>query len=244
MTASAPADVRSLLAGAPLEVHGRIFNASNNTMLVQVGDPGLDLLAVYKPAIGERPLWDFPGGSLHRREVAAGVVSDFLGWQIVPPTVLRDGPFGEGSVQLFVEHDPQRHYFVLVGEEIHDDQLARMAAFDLLTNNADRKGSHVLLDGDGHVWGCDHGLTFHPEPKVRTVIWELGGRPLDPAWVTDLGRLARTLAAPGSALERELAPLLDGREIAMLGLRAEALCREPVLPDVEEDLRPYPWPPL
>ncbi len=237
-------ELRTLLATAPLTVHGRIVNASNATTLVQVGEPELDVLGVYKPQSGERPLWDFPTGTLHRREAAAAVVSDLLGWQIVPPTLVRDGPLGVGSLQLFVPHDPRRHYFVLVEEDVHDEQLARIAVFDLLVNNADRKASHVLLDDDEHLWGCDHGLTFHVEPKLRTVIWEIGGTPLRPEWQADLQRLAVALGDPASTGATALAPLLSDRELSMLSSRAGALSRLPSLPDLDPDDRPYPWPPL
>jgi uncharacterized repeat protein (TIGR03843 family) len=239
------AEVIDLLASAPLDIKGRIVNASNMTTLVQVGDPSSEILAVYKPRSGERPLWDFPTGSLHRREVAAFVVSDFLGWAIVPPTVLReDGPLGEGSVQLFVEHDPRQHYFVLVDDARYDEQLVRMAFFDILVNNADRKGSHVLRAADGHLWGCDHGLTFHPQGKLRTVIWEFGGSPLPPEWCQDLRRLVDALDDPASVVSTTLAPLLSRQERRILGLRADAVVRSGQLPDIDEERRPYPWPPL
>lgn len=236
-------DVRGLLESAELSVRGQIVNASNLTTLVEVGGPDSGVLGIYKPEAGERPLWDFARGTLHRREVAASVVSDFLGWQVVPPTVLReDAPLGRGSLQLFVEHDPRRHYFVLIDEAVYDEQLARMAAFDVLVNNADRKGSHVLLDVDGHIWGCDHGLTFHPQPKLRTVIWEFGGLVLEDAWCADLTRLISALDDPGSVLRSALRGLLAEQEAAVLSLRAQAILRLGSLPDVGEEQRPYPWP--
>jgi uncharacterized repeat protein (TIGR03843 family) len=236
-------DLRRLLADSPLTVHGRIVNASNGTMLVEADDAD-EVLAVYKPQTGERPLWDFPFGTLHLREVAAFEISDHLGWQVVPPTILREGPFGPGSVQLFIDHDPRRHYFVLVEEAEHDEALARMAAFDLVVNNADRKGGHVLLAPDGHIWGCDHGLTFHEQTKLRTVIWEFGGLALPPAWIEDLRRLAADLRDTGSALIGRLRDLLTPSEIALLARRATALADAGALPDLDPDERPYPWPPI
>ena len=237
-------EVAEQLLTAPITVHGRIVSASNHTMLVELdaGDDGV--LAVYKPQQGERPLWDFEYGSLHRREVAAYEVSRHLGWEVVPPTVLRDGPLGEGSVQLFIEHDPRRHYFVLLEDDDHDEALARMAAFDLLVNNADRKAGHVLLAADDHIWGCDHGLTFHVEPKLRTVIWEFGGMTLDPSWCEDLRRLAADLSAPEQPPASHLQALLSPPEVAMLARRALALATSGMLPDPPEEERPYPWPPI
>ena len=233
-----------VLTTAPLTVHGRIVNASNSTMLVETAGPNAEaVLAVYKPRAGERPLWDFPFGSLHQREVAAYEVSRFLGWQVVPPTVLRDGPMGIGSVQLFIDHDPRRHYFSLLESDDHDEALARMATFDLLINNDDRKGGHVLLAPDGHIWGCDHGLAFHVETKLRTVIWEFGGTAIPPAWCDDLRRLAAALRGD-SDLRAALSALLDVDEMATLAARADALVRTGVLPDPDEDARPYPWPPI
>ena len=238
------ADVVDRLATAPLTIHGRIVNASNHTMLVETDDGREPLLAVYKPRAGERPLWDFPLGSLHQREVAAYEVSAFLGWEVVPPTLLRDGPLGTGSVQLFIDHDPRRHYFALLEDDRYDDALARMAVFDLLVNNADRKGGHVLLARDEHIWGCDHGLTFHLEPKLRTVIWEFGGTPLPDAWCEDLRRLAADLRADNGAARGRLSGLLDAAEVQMLALRADAIIAAGALPDPAEDERPYPWPPI
>ncbi|HVL98303.1 MAG TPA: SCO1664 family protein [Egibacteraceae bacterium] len=237
-------NVLPLLAEAPLAVRGYLTEASNHTLLVRVGEKRDRLHAIYKPRRGERPLWDFPHGTLCRREVAAYAVSEFLGWRIVPPTVLREGPLGLGSVQLFVPHDPSRHYFVLVEDPQHHPPLARMAFFDLLVNNADRKGSHVLHGGDGHIWGVDHGLTFHVRTKLRTVIWELGGTPLPAALRADLARLRRAVAQPADALVQQLEELLSPTEIEVLGLRAAALTEVAALPDVDERHRPYPWPPL
>ncbi len=249
-----------LLADAELRPLGYLEGASNSTMLCRLGpaagaaasshgpvDAATDdegPFAVYKPEVGERPLWDFPSGTLCRREVAARVVSDALGWDVVPPTVLRDGFAGIGSVQLFVPHDPREHYFVLISDAVHHEQLARMAVFDLLVNNADRKGSHVLLDDDGHLWGIDHGVCFHPQPKLRTVIWELGGWPVADAWRADLARVAEGAATRGSPLATKLCELLSPQEVALTARRAEALVRARRLPAVEESRRPYPWPPL
>lgn len=256
------------LAQAPLAVEGRIANASNHTLLVRLRTPhpgecrrgcaehdsvaageglaeGDGGLAVYKPVAGERPLWDFPSGTLASREVAAYEVSAFLGWGLVPPTVLRgDAPHGPGSVQCFVPHDPGRHYFHLVEEpEVHA-ALARMALFDLLINNADRKASHVMRTEQGEIVGCDHGLTFHVRPKLRTVIWELGGRAIEPAWAADLERLAAMLAEAESPLRQRLRGLLDEDELEALAARAETLCTWEALPEIPDGRRAYPWPPL
>ena len=237
-------DTVDLLTTAELTVRGFLAGASNHTLLVQVGEPDTGLHAVYKPRRGERPLWDFPPGSLYRREVAAFAVSDFLGWGLVPPTVARNGPFGIGSVQQFVPHDPEHHYFVLVDSERHRRPLVLMAYFDLLINNADRKGSHILLDeSTGDLVGIDHGVTFNEAPKLRTVIWDLGAAEIDPRWRADVARLADALDG-GGELTDQLADLLAPDELAALHRRALALCDLGFLPDVAHDRRPYPWPPL
>jgi len=238
-------DPESLLASAELVPVGYLANASNSTLYCEVGGADSGVAAVYKPLAGERPLWDFPSGTLGRREVAARVVSEFLGWSLVPPTMLRDGPLGEGSVQLFVPHDPRLHYFVLVEERRYHPELALMVLFDLLINNTDRKGSHVLLgEEDGRLHGIDHGVTFHPQPKLRTVIWDLGGRRVEAGARADLTRLAEALGSDGSAVRAELCELLSEREVDVTGARGEALCTIKALPKVPEDHRPYPWPPL
>ena len=230
------------LRDAELTVLGVLTGASNHTLLVRMDDE--ECYAVYKPRRGERPLWDFPSGTLYRREVAAFEVSRFLGWDLVPPTIVRKGPLGVGSVQQFVLHDPREHYFTLVEDARRHARLAQLATFDLLVNNADRKGGHVLrvTDSDRLV-GIDHGLTFHVQTKLRTVIWDLGGAPIAQQWRDDLGRLGAALAA-GADVSDRLAGLLDDAEIAVLRRRAELLATTEALPEIAPDRRPYPWPPL
>ncbi len=238
------AEVLGRLASDRLDARGFLANASNHTLLCTVGEAGSGVAAIYKPRAGERPLWDFPTGTLCQREVAAYEVSAYLGWDLVPPTVLRDGPMGEGSVQWFVPHDPAEHYFVLVGDPANHAPLRRMAVFDLLINNADRKGGHVLrAEDDGRLFGVDHGLAFHPLPKLRTVIWELGGTKVDGQLRADAGRLADALFA-GEPVADRLASLLDADEIVALEQRAAQVARLTTLPDPPEEARPYPWPPL
>ncbi len=237
-----PSDALEVLAHADLDVLGLISEASNQTLLCAVGGH-VDTYAVYKPAHGERPLWDFPDGTLHRREVAAYRLSAHLGWGVVPPTVLRNGPLGPGSLQLFVPHDPADHYFSLVEDARWHPQLVRLAVFDLVTNNTDRKGGHILRGlVDDRLYGIDHGLTFHVQPKLRTVVWDLGGHPVPPPLRDDLAALAGRLdrADPPDGLADLLAPA----ELVVLAQRARRLARLEALPEVPPDRRPYPWPPL
>lgn len=228
--------VRGLLAYGEIDVLGLLPNASNYTFAATVTDDDLRAVAVYKPRAGERPLWDFPDGTLYRREVAAYVVSEALGWGFVPPTVVRDdAPHGVGSMQLFIDADPEEHYLSLMPARA--DVFRRVAAFDICINNADRKSSHCLLEREtSRVWLVDHGVSFHAEEKLRTFIWEFAGESL-PAEV--IAALAR---AP------EVAPLLDGlleaEEIAAFVARADALRALGHFPDPPEDRRPYPWPPI
>jgi hypothetical protein len=234
------APVIELLRTAELEVLGVLSGASNHTLLVRLDGDG-ERFAVYKPRRGERPLWDFPPGSLCRREVAAYRVSAFLGWHLVPPTVLRDGPHGQGSLQQFVPHDPSDHYFELIADPALHPRLAQLATFDLLINNADRKGGHVLrVRDDNRLVGIDHGLTFHPQPKLRTVIWDLGAAAITPAWRADLERLAAVLRDGVGPVE----DLLTAEEVSVLGRRAGLLAGATTLPDPPADRRPYPWPPV
>lgn len=238
------ADAITALAETELALRGFLAGASNHTLLVQVGPAEAGLHGVYKPRSGERPLWDFPPGSLCQREVAAYLVSAFLGWDLVPPTVLRDGPLGVGSVQLFLDHDPRTHYFTLIEDKQHRPALVRLALFDLLVNNADRKGGHVLWsDHDDRLFAIDHGLTFHAQPKLRTVVWDLGGARVPAPWRADLARLEDALRG-GASVAEELTSLLTPQELALLERRARLLSVTDTLPDVSPDRRPYPWPPL
>jgi uncharacterized repeat protein (TIGR03843 family) len=227
---------RALLQRGEIEVLGRIPWASNATMLAEVSDQGLTGLAVYKPERGERPLWDFPDGTLHRREVAAYQVSECLGWGLVPLTVTRDGPFGTGSLQLWVDADLEVTAFDLLAEE--HPALPRIAAFDVVINNADRKAGHCLRGGDGRVWAIDHGVCFHAEPKLRTVLWDLADQRLDAELLADLRRLA---GAVEGELAGTLATLLHPRELAALAERARSLARSGRLPRPGSG-RSWPWP--
>jgi uncharacterized repeat protein (TIGR03843 family) len=226
-----------LLRAGEADLLGRLPWSSNATFLVCLrGDDG-ELLAVYKPQRGERPLWDFPRGTLCRREVAAHVVSEALGWQLVPDTVLRDGPAGTGMMQRFVPHDPEHHYFTLLEE--HADTFRRLAAFDVLINNTDRKGGHCLRDERGRIWAIDHGVAFHAQPKLRTVIWDFAGEPVPHDVCADLHRLHAALCAD---LEAELAELLDRYEVDALRARLEALLATGTLPAPDPGYHSFPWP--
>jgi uncharacterized repeat protein (TIGR03843 family) len=227
------ADRLIFLREGEIEVEGRMPWSSNGTYLVEICKGGDTMRAVYKPGRGERPLWDFPDG-LYRREVAAYVVSEALGWGLVPETVMRDGPLGPGSVQRFVDADFAQHYFTLLEFPDHHDALKAICTFDLLANNADRKGGHCLLGTDNRVWSVDHGLCFHVDPKLRTVMWDFEGMPIPDQLVADLGRFAL-------ALPDELGGLLDGDEIEALATRAAAIVKRPVFPPARS-ARPYPWP--
>lgn len=232
------------LSTQPLVARGFLADASNHTLLVQVGAPAEGRFAVYKPRAGERPLWDFPPGTLCQREVAAYLVDEALGWELVPPTVLReDAPHGPGAVQRFVPHDPDHHYFALLDEGGHERRLAQMAVFDLLVNNADRKGGHVVMSDDGRIFGIDHGLTFHVQPKLRTVVWDVGGHEVEAGWREDVRQLAAELADDGP-LRRRLAELLSDDELDTLAERAAAVVDLTALPELPPRRRPYPFPPL
>ena len=233
MAAAAAVDV---LTRGELTVKGRLPWSSNATLLVEATLNGATALGVYKPERGERPLWDFPSG-LFRRELAAWHLSEALGWGLVPLTVPRDGPYGEGSVQLFIAADFEQHYFTLREDERHHDRLRRICAFDLVTNNADRKSGHCLLGEDGTIYAIDNGLCFHVEPKLRTVIWEFADEPLPPAILDDLKRLAAKPLPP--AVRQLLAP----EECAVLLKRARALVKAGRFP-VDTIGRGYPWPPV
>jgi uncharacterized repeat protein (TIGR03843 family) len=229
------ADALTVLASGEVEVRGRMPWSSNMTFLVDVRHDGIELSAVYKPHRGERELWDFPDG-LYRREVAAYHLSIALGWRLVPETIVReDAPFGVGSLQRFVPADFDQHYFTLLEDEQHHDALRRIAVFDVLANNADRKSGHCLLGEDGHVWAIDNGLSFHVETKLRTVIWDFAGQRVDDALLADVERLA--VEVPGALCE-----LLHPLEAEALVQRAQWLLRVRELPMPPPGYRAYPWP--
>lgn len=238
---SAPEVLDILLTGDMVEVHGVMPWSSNYTFLVTVSHVETRVLAVYKPAQGEQPLWDFPHGSLALREVAAYLVSQELGWDFIPPTVLRDGEYGPGAVQLFIDADFEQHYFTL--REQPAAVFAYVAAFDVITNNADRKAGHFLKATDGHVWVVDHGLTFHTEPKLRTVVWDFADQPLPEAMQTDLRRLQETLRDPNSPLATQLARLISPAEMKVFRRRVTQLLRAGRFP-LPGPGRCVPFPPV
>jgi uncharacterized repeat protein (TIGR03843 family) len=208
--------------------------SSNATFLAELELDGATGLAVYKPGRGERPLWDFPPG-LFTRELAAYLLSEALGWGLVPPTVRREGPYGEGSLQLFVPADFEQHYFTLREDPAHHERLKQICVFDLVANNADRKAGHCLLTLDGAIYAVDNGLCFHAEPKLRTVIWDFGGESIPEALLADLRAF---LAAP---LPDALASLLSPAERAALCRRARSLVKDGRFPIDASGAR-YPWP--
>ena len=223
-----------LLARGEIAVKGRLPWASNATFLVEVTRGRATALGVYKPQRGERPLWDFPRG-LHRREVAAYLLSETLGFGLVPPTLAREGPYGPGSIQLFVDAEFEEHYFTLRERPEHRAALTRLCAFDLVANNADRKSGHCLLGRDGRLYAIDNGLCFHAEPKLRTVVWDFSGEPIP----GEIRAAASRLAAQG--LPEPLAELLGPEERAALLARARALGAAEQFPEDATGMR-YPWP--
>jgi hypothetical protein len=228
-----------LLAEGELRPLGLLPRASNYTFLAELSHGDRTALAVYKPRDGEAPLWDFPDGTLCLREVAACVLARALGWPSIPPTVLRDGPFGIGSVQLFVEADPVEHYFTL--RETRLDAFLPVAAFDVVANNADRKSGHCLLGQDGTLWVVDHGVSFSVEPKLRTVIWDFAREPVPEGLREDLRRVAKELRS--GTLRAEMTTLLTDREVDAAARRADALAKAGRFPEPGPE-RPYPWPPV
>ncbi len=256
--------VSSLHVGE-IEIRGRIMPASNQTFLGELVDGERATPVVYKPRSGERPLWDFPDGSLADREYAAWLVSDALGWDVVPPTVLRDGPRGVGMVQLWCEPDPQIDAVDLVAEGsvptgfrhvldafdgqdrpcslVHEDSepMRRMAIFDAVVNNTDRKGGHVLAMSNGHRYGVDHGICFHVDDKLRTVLWGYSGEPLS----DDEAEAVRVLQdGLGGDLAATLGEHLTGEEIARTRRRARQLLASGVLPVSHGGWPSIPWPPF
>ncbi len=271
----AEADALELLRHGVLELEGRLVDASNTTLRAVITHAGITAHCVYKPVRGERPLWDFPDGTLAGREVAAYVLSAAVGFDVVPPTVLRDGPLGPGACQLWIDderHDEPVVKFTPTGQVqpgwsriaaardsdgaqyalVHadDPRLARMAVFDAVINNADRKGGHVIPTVDGRVYGVDHGVCFHVEQKLRTVLWGWVGRPLPAEVVELLDKARRALEAPshgpgaGDGLAARLAEHLTAAEVAEVGVRLQRLLNAGRFPRPSPQWPSIPWPPI
>jgi uncharacterized repeat protein (TIGR03843 family) len=234
--------ILTLLQEGRLEIQGRFVSSSNYTFYALVDDGTQQTFAVYKPTQGERPLWDFPAETLALREVAAFLVSEALGWRLVPPTVYRpDGPYGAGSLQFFVQAEPDVHYFNL--QDADKPVLRRVVLFDLLINNADRKGGHLLKDLAGKMWVIDHGICFHAEKKLRTVVWDFAGEPISDDLLADVAQLRNRLKTERD-LKTAINSLLSPLEVAALRRRAERLLAERCYPSPTPGERNFPWPPL
>lgn len=264
-------DQREVLRDGELTVLGRIRSASNATFLCEASLDSECVHCVYKPVSGEQPLWDFPDGTLAGRELAAYLVSTQLGWNIVPYTIIRDGPAGPGMLQLWIQQPgdaadsdprpgpdlvdlfptgkPQPGYLPVLraydyaGDEVvlmhaDDHRLRRMAVFDILVNNADRKGGHILYGLDGNVYGVDHGVSLHVQDKLRTVLWGWAGKPIDDPTMESVADLADALRGP---LAAELRGHITSAEIAALIRRTHVLLDDPVMPGPNRH-RPIPWP--
>lgn len=252
--------ILQLLRLGTLDLEGLLPWSSNYTFLVRVCpntavSQALDLpdtttlpevQAVYKPSRGERPLWDFPSGTLCNREHAAFLVSTALHWNLVPPTILRDGPHGIGSLQLFIDHDPELHYFTIEGNPDFADQLQKIVLFDIIINNADRKAGHILIEENSQndkLWGIDHGICFHADPKLRTVIWEFAGQPIPDQLLANLCTLKDNLAVNKNNLKNQLQAMLSQQELFTFLRRLDNLIEKGIFNNPGAG-RHYPWPPV
>jgi uncharacterized repeat protein (TIGR03843 family) len=229
----------ALLRDGELDLEGRLLDASNVTLIAAIRTDTLAATAVYKPVAGERPLWDFPDGTLAGREISAHLVSEATGWSVVPPTVLRDGPYGSGMVQLWMTADPAVELTEFVRAD--DPALRRMAVFDAVVNNADRKGGHIIPMPGGHVHGVDHGICFSVDPKLRTLLWRWAGKPLLLEHLTVLERLDEQLRGE---LGEELHEHLTRREVRRTQQRVAELLRTKLHPQPSGEWPALPWPPF
>ncbi|MFF8832849.1 SCO1664 family protein [Streptomyces sp. NPDC015131] len=260
-------ELLDLLAKGELTVRGQVREASNAVLFCSVAYDGREADCVYKPVAGERPLWDFPDGNLAQREVAAYEVSEATGWGLVPPTVLRDGPFGQGMVQQWIEGDPSASLLALVEDEepgegwkavglaqvgddrtallVHADdaRLRRLAVLDAVINNGDRKGGHLLPAPDGTLYAIDHGVSFHVDDKLRTLLWGWAGEPL-PAEALEVLERLDTALAPDAPLAARLAELITPDEVAALRSRVAALRSSGRHPEPSGEWPAIPWPPV
>jgi len=250
----ASAEMLHLLQTGSLEIEGLLPWSSNYTFLVQIcseanGADKQQVEAVYKPRRGERPLWDFSQGTLCQREKAAFLTSQALNWHLVPATVLREGPHGLGSVQLFIPHDPESHYLTFEGDPAYRAQLQQIVLFDIIINNADRKSGHVLLeeagnaDGSNRLWTIDHGICFHTDPKLRTVIWEFAGEPIPEDLLQSMQQFQEQISTNQGGLRSELEKLITRAEMAALQKRTQRLLADGRF-NYPGPGRHYPWPPI
>ncbi|GAA1458440.1 SCO1664 family protein [Nocardiopsis exhalans] len=238
-----PAEGLDLLRRGEITVEGRLAAASNATLYCTVSDGVRSAVCVYKPVAGERPLWDFPDGTLAGREVSAYAVSEALGWSVVPPTVHRDGPYGEGMVQLWVHGDTTVDLVALSRETEHRG-LRRMAVLDAVINNSDRKIGHLLPTSEGHLYGCDHGVSFAEDYKLRTVLWQWQGQPLSEEALTALTEVRTRLRQPEDPLSAELGTHLTGPEVYAVRARVDLLIHHGIHPYPAPDWPSVPWPPV
>jgi uncharacterized repeat protein (TIGR03843 family) len=234
--------ILDILQGGEMTLRGQFVHGSNYTFLAAIQHDQQEFPAVYKPTRGEQPLWDFPAGTLSYREVAAYLVSEALGWQLVPPTVYRrKAPLGPGSVQLFIEHDPEYHYFSFRPED--RQRLRPVVLFDYIINNADRKGGHILIDANNHLWLIDHGICFHVEDKLRSVVWDFSAEAIPSDLLADMTRFETQFDQPGG-IAAALEDLLSVAELRALRRRTRRLIDTGCFPNPSSNRRPYPWPPV
>ena len=227
-----------------LSIVGQALRGSNSTFLTKIEDENISLHAIYKPSKGERPLWDFPNYTLAQREVSAFIVSYLLGWNLVPPTVFRSQPavFGKGSLQLYVEHDPEKHY--LNAPFVEPKLYMKIILFDLLINNADRKAGHVIFDTGNKPWLIDHGLCFNQEFKHRTVIWDFAGQQIPVELKEDIAKFINLIRSDKISMVKKLNMLLSEVEIQSMITRGKILLDQVIFPSPEPNRRSYPWPPI
>ncbi len=238
------AEVLAVLSCGELVEQGLLPYSSNHSFVVTVSHEELTLPAVYKPRRGESPLWDFEWGTLCQRETAAYLISATLGWDLVPPTVLRDGSHGVGSVQLYIPNNDNQHYFSVQEDARFVTPLRQLALFDFVVNNADRKSGHCLIGEDHRLWAIDHGICFHTEYKLRTVVWEFSDSPIDATLLDDLKKLSSLLSDKKSELAQTICQLLTPAERAAMLSRIQTLLRKQTFPAPQAHRRNYPWPPI
>ncbi len=237
------AAVLTALQQGEIQLQGQFVHGSNYTFLGTLQYEENSFQVVYKPTRGEQPLWDFPTGSLSRREVAAYTVSQSLGWNLVPPTIYRRrGPLGPGSLQQFIDHDPQIHFFTFSQED--RQRLRPVVLFDILINNADRKGGHILKDDQNHIWLIDHGICFHVDDKLRTVVWDFAGQPIPGDHLQEMRAFLEKLESADAGLTEQLRKLLMPSEIRAIAARTRSLLEQGIFPLPAENRCQYPWPPV